>query len=1220
MNLLDEVIGENPNILLKRLQYEKLLSTISGRTVGKINLDEFLDFSLAEIGSTLGVSRAYIFEDFYDSGIVSNTYEWCDEGIIPLKDYLQEVPTTGFNIWVDSLKQNRVICYSDIEDIPDKGLKEILLPQNILSILVVPLIVDDQYFGFIGFDDCIDHRKWPEEDIGIIMSLSRIISGTIGRHKAEVALLESEKKYRTLFENMVQGVVYQNSEGKIIHANPSAGRILGLTFEQMKGRDSSNPLWHTIQEDGSEFDQESNPAIAALRTGKECHAIMGVFNPNRNKYFWVKVHSVPEFRGNETKPYQVFTTIEDITLLREALNERNIINRNLEERVEQRTREILQLSKLQQAILNNAGLAIIFTSTDGVIRLFNNAAEQMLGYSSDEVVGKFTPVHFHSPDELLEKAYVLSKKMGSKIEPGFVVFSTLLKESGTSTNEWTYIRKDGSKFPIKLTVSAIEDDHGKVLGYIGIAMDISQEKISNQSLRESEERFHKMFHNHAAVMLLVKPESGKIVDANNAAKVFYGYNFNENKSISVFDLNSLSQEELQTEMDYALSQKRNYFQFKHRLSTGETRTVEVHSTPIEVHGETLLFSIIHDITERWQTEVALKNSEKHLNQITDSIPVFISLTNKNLDYIFVNRAYEEFFNLPKSEILRKNVKELINKDAYDRAYPYLQKALDGQMCSFENQLLNYAGIKKIVQTTYLPYYQDNLIIGILTTVIDITDRVQAENLLRKSEAENRAILSAVPDILFRLDKNGVFLASHTGNPDSLYASPDYFLGKKIEEVLPSEIATLAINALAKTFEIHDTITFEYELSINGELRYFEDRILEISDNEALSIIRDITGRKLAEIGLQTTSKKLSILLQNLSSGTLFEDETRHITLANQSFCDLFKISVLPDQLVGFDCDVVTESGKQLMKDPGAYIDRISKILCDGVIVANDELFLQDGRVFERDYVPIRNNNLLLGHLWNYRDISTRKQLEETLMATVAKEKELNDLKSRFVSVASHEFRTPLATILITNEALAAYWKRMDQEQIDTRLQIIKDQVVHLTNVVTDVMQIAKIQEGKISVDPSELDLLHLCKEIISSFNINFPQSNVIQFVSDFQEMKMLLDNRIMMQVMNNLISNAIKYSVGNPSIVVELFEKENEIVLGVTDHGIGIAEIDQKYLFQPFYRASNVEKIPGNGLGLNIVRESLLLLGGDITFISSLGNGSIFHVHLPENLIVSKKV
>ena len=1148
-----------------------------------------------------------IFENVQDVYFESSL-----DGIILEISPSVEIVTNGFYTRNDligksiigfcSIPDQPKFFYSTLVNLGKVSDYELFLLTNVGSLVIVSISASVKYNSFGRVEKVIGSMRNNSD-----------------RKKAELALQQTEKSYWSFFECFSQGVVCQDYKGIIISVNPSALKILGSRAEQMIGHSSDDLNFKAIHEDGSLFSAESFPAKVALCTGKKANAVMGVYNDSQSKFNWIKLIAVPEFRPGEDFPYQVFTTLEDITLLKETLEELNISNRNLEVRVEQRTRESIQLSKLQRAILNNAGLAIISISTDGIIRLFNNAAEQMLGYSANEVIGKLSPEKFHCQNELIKHAKELKLLTGEDTDDESVIFLSIVKESVSSTREWTYIRKDGSRFPIRLTVSAIEDEFGEVIGYIGIAMDLTKEKLANQSKRESEERFHNMFHNHAAVMLLVNPVSGKIVDANLAAKTFYGYEFNETDNINISVINILSREQIQIEMQNALEQNRNYFQFKHRLSTGKIRIVEVHSTPIDVMGEKLLFSIIHDITERWLVEEALKNSEKHLNQITDSVPVFISLANNDLEYIFVNSAYQDFFNLKKSEIIGKKVEDLLSAESYSVARPYLKMALEGHTCKFENEIRNHEGKKKTIHTTYLPYYQDNLIVGVLATVVDITDQVKADLLLRNSEAENRAILQAVPDLLFRLDRNGIFLTSFTGNPDALYAKAEYFLGKKIEEVLPEEVAKMAINFLAESFETHETVTFEYELCVKNQVRYFEDRILAISDNEALSIIRDITDRKLAEIGLQSTMKKLTILLQNLRSGTLFEDETRHITLVNQSFCDLFEIIATPGELVGLDSTVAFGAIKHLMIDPDGYVNRISEILANCEITVNDELFLQDGRVFERDYVPISHNNTLLGHLWNYRDITDRKKLEDSLLATVAREKELNDLKSRFVSMASHEFRTPLATILITDEALLAYWKRMDQDQIDSRLQIIKDQVVHLTNVVTDVMQIAKIQEGKISIDLKEIDLLSFCKETISNFNISSPVNNGIQFNSVFKELRILLDNRIMVQVLNNLISNAIKYSVENPTVAVELLEGENEIILGVTDHGIGISVDDQKYIFQPFYRASNVEKIPGNGLGLNIIRESVRLFGGEITFESILGIGTTFFVNLPKTLVVSKK-
>ena len=139
-------------------------------------------------------------------------------------------------------------------------------------------------------------------------------SDTPAENQTEDALRKSEEKYRTLFETMAQGIVYQDADGKIVSANPAAERILGLTLDQMQGRTSMDPRWRAIHEDGSDFPGETHPAMVALRTGKEVrNVVMGVFDPKRGKHNWININAVPQFRSGETKPFQVYTTFEDIT-------------------------------------------------------------------------------------------------------------------------------------------------------------------------------------------------------------------------------------------------------------------------------------------------------------------------------------------------------------------------------------------------------------------------------------------------------------------------------------------------------------------------------------------------------------------------------------------------------------------------------------------------------------------------------------------------------------------------------------------------------------------------------------------------------------------------------------------------------------------------------------------------------------------------------------------
>ena len=238
--------------VVRMLKNENLLSKISKSTLYSTELDDFLNFSLAEMGESLQVSRVYMFEHFHTTNTMDNTHEWCATGVTPQIDELQGISLDEMNWWKETLITEHIICFSDIESIPDEITKEILRPQNILSILVVPVLTGGRYSGFIGFDDCNTHREWLQDEIEILHSISHMISGFIERKRAEMALEKS--------------------------------------VEQL-----------------------------------------------------------------------------------------NVANRSLEDRVEIRTREIYRLSHQQAVINENAGLAIISTDTTGIIQTFNSAAEIMLG-------------------------------------------------------------------------------------------------------------------------------------------------------------------------------------------------------------------------------------------------------------------------------------------------------------------------------------------------------------------------------------------------------------------------------------------------------------------------------------------------------------------------------------------------------------------------------------------------------------------------------------------------------------------------------------------------------------------------------------------------------------------------------------------------------------------------------------------------------------------------
>jgi signal transduction histidine kinase len=224
---------------------------------------------------------------------------------------------------------------------------------------------------------------------------------------------------------------------------------------------------------------------------------------------------------------------------------------------------------------------------------------------------------------------------------------------------------------------------------------------------------------------------------------------------------------------------------------------------------------------------------------------------------------------------------------------------------------------------------------------------------------------------------------------------------------------------------------------------------------------------------------------------------------------------------------------------------------------------------------------------------------------------LSELKSRFVSMASHEFRTPLATILATTETLAAYRQRLTDEQIEHRLDRIKEHVGYLKDIMEDVLLLAKMQARRVQFAPVLLDLNALCRSVLGEFQSrpDIQHQLVYSCTGDIREVR--LDRKLVRQIVSNIVNNAIKYSPAEKPVTIHLEYAPERVTLTVRDEGIGIPEADQKHLFEPFHRAANVGDISGTGLGLVIVKESVELHGGTVSVESQVGVGTTLTVILP---------
>ncbi len=238
-----------------------------------------------------------------------------------------------------------------------------------------------------------------------------------------------------------------------------------------------------------------------------------------------------------------------------------------------------------------------------------------------------------------------------------------------------------------------------------------------------------------------------------------------------------------------------------------------------------------------------------------------------------------------------------------------------------------------------------------------------------------------------------------------------------------------------------------------------------------------------------------------------------------------------------------------------------------------------------------------------------KDSEEELTRSLSKEKELNEMKSRFVSMASHEFRTPLTSILSSAAIIGRYDKEGQQDKREKHVNRIKSSVANLTGILNDFLSLSKLEEGRVEVNLAELNLDLLCQEIIEDTKQLLKSDQKIIHKVHGDDPHVIVDERILRNVIFNLISNAIKYS--NKDISCDIYFEEDHFELVVKDHGIGIPLEDQKHLFTRFFRADNVTNIQGTGLGLNIVKRYVEILGGKIRFESEHEAGTSFFVTIP---------
>jgi PAS domain S-box-containing protein len=533
---------------------------------------------------------------------------------------------------------------------------------------------------------------------------------------------------------------------------------------------------------------------------------------------------------------------------------------------------------------------------------------------------------------------------------------------------------------------------------------------------------------------------------------------------------------------------------------------------------------------------------------------------------------------------------------------------------YGNQLFGFIGFDSVNHYRRGDQESTKLLKMASSMIISAIKRRENEEALTKSEHKYRSVVNSIHEIIFQTDATGNWTFLNTAWTNICGFSLEESIGQNfLQYVHPDD--------RQRNLELFKPLIERKKDHCNHEIRYITKdggfkwievyAVLSLNERDEIigtsGILRDITSRRRSESEIN----RLNQAVETNPTAVMLTDITGKIIYVNQS---LAKISGhnRTDLLGKYSSEFMDENSKSiLINEIRPYL--INKLDWRGEM----NLLKEDGTIFPAEVVCSVVNDgegNAEYYLVNLNDITKRKKAEEDIKTSLKKEKDLNELKSKFVSFVSHEFRTPLTAILSSAEMLEMYGGQLDDAKKQNHYTNIKKSIDNLIVLLNDVTEINRADSGKIKVNPEEFELVNFLTELEKELYVSYPEHPEIIWEIPFQNLNVVLDQKLFRQLTSNLISNAIKYTPNDKKVYIILNQESDHFSIIVKDEGIGISEEDQKNIFEPFIRGRNVAKIKGTGLGLAILKRAVNLLQGTITLESKVNEGTTLSVFLPQKI------
>ncbi len=796
---------------------------------------------------------------------------------------------------------------------------------------------------------------------------------------------------------------------------------------------------------------------------------------------------------------------------------------------------LLKAGALQSAIFNSANFSSIATDAKGVIQIFNVGAERMLGYTAAEVLNKITPADISDPQEVIARAAALSLELETPITPGFEALVFKASRGIEDIYELTYIRKDGSRLPAVVSVTALRDAQEAIIGYLLIGTDVTARKQAEEALLRAGALQSAIF-NSANFSSIATDAKGVIQIFNVGAERMLGYTAAE-------VMNKITPADISDPQEV--------------IVRASALTIEL-GTPIAPGFEALVFK--------------------------------------------ASRGIEDIYELT-----------------------YIRK--DGSR------------FPAVVSVTALRDAQD-AIIGYLLIGTDNTARLEAEEALLQAGALQSAIFNSANFSSIATDAKGVIQIFNVGAERML----GYTAADVMNKITPADISDpQEVIARARTLsvELGTSITPGFEALVFKASRGIED-IYELTyirkDGSRFPAVVSVTALRDAQnaiigyllIGTDNTARK-QVEEERMKLDQRLRDQQFYTRSLIESNIDaiittdpqgiITDINKQMEALTGCTRDeLIGAPFKHFFTDPERAEASIKQALTEGK-VTDYELTARnwDGRetvVSHNATTFYDRDRKLQGVFAAARDVTERKRLDQVLQEKNLELENANQAKDRFLASMSHELRTPLNAIIgFTGTLLMKLPGPITPDQ-EKQLKTVQGSSRHLLSLINDLLDLAKIESGKVTLSPEPISCRSLLEEVAAALRPAAEGKGLsFELLLPPPELLVLADRRALSQILINLTNNAIKFTEQG-QIRLEVAAKADDrriLEIRVTDTGIGIQAEDQAKLFEAFSRVNSAatRRREGTGLGLHLSQKLAALMGGSIHFKSDYGEGSTFWLSLP---------